>query len=231
MKSLEEVLLCEAYEPENYGGAAQGKGFYIVADHKQGFGAGGELDVTIASNKISIKEKVKPNNGNHDVYVCFEKAGNYDLDFNIDCDAKVRFGGMCKVGNLKVKTSGKPLESVFLDIKKCEVFDLGDADALRVDLDNLTAIKQFIGPKAKECGFRIAKCNNLVSIDLSNILNTPAANGRLYIRNCKKLSSIDFPQAISMDLQLEKLPVLNDATKSAAQALCDKCSVKFIDMI
>lgn len=231
MKSLESVLLCEEYDPKEYGGGAQGKGFYIAIDNKQGFGAGGELDVTISGGKITIKEKSKPNSGDHHALLWFEKAGNYDLDIHSDCAINIRFGGLCKVGNLKVKTSGKPFESAYLDIKKCEVFNLEEAGASRVDLDNLTAIKQFIGPKSNECGFRIAKCNNLISVDLSDILNTPAAPGRLYIRNCKKLTSIDFPQAISMPLHLEKLPALSNGTKVAAEELCKKCKVQYIDMI
>lgn len=231
MKSLEQVLCCEAYDPNQYGGAAQGKGFYLVIDNKQGFGAGGELDVTIKGNKIDIKEKKAPAQGNHDAFLCFEKAGSYNFEINADCDIKLRLGGMCKISNLTVKTTGKPLINVYLDIKKCEVFDISGVDTGRVDLDNLGGVKRLIGPTAKQCGFRIAKCSNLESIDLSGIQNTPKESGRLYIRNCKKLTSIDFPQAISMPLQLEKLPSLAPGVSAAADKLCKKCNVQYYDML
>lgn len=232
MKTLAEVLLNEAYEPENYGGAAQGKGFYILADHAQGFAAGGELDIKINGNRVIIKEISKPKRGDHKLYLCFEKAGNYNLEFQTDCDADLELAGQCKVGNLTVKTTGKPFSRVYLGIKKCDTFDLSGTNTGRVDLDNLTAIKTFIGPKSNECGFRIAKCNNLVSVDLSGIQNTPNdATGRLYIRNCKKLTTINFPQAISMPLHLEKLPSLAPDVAADAEKLCKKCNVQYIDMI
>lgn len=230
MKSLEEVLLCEAYEPNEYGGSAQGTGFYIVIDNKQGMGAGGVLDVKINGNKISIKEKSKPTRGEHDAFLCFEKAGNYELDIQSNCSMKLRIGGACKIGNLKINTSGHPLGPVYLEAKKCDRLDLKGSDAEYVGLDNLTAIKDFVAPTSKECGFRIAKCNNLESVDLSGIQNTPAGMGRLYIRNCKKLAAISLPQAISMPLQFEKLPAINAGAKQLAQKLCDKCKVQFYDM-
>lgn len=232
MKTLAEVLLNEAYEPEKYGGAAQSKGFYILADHEEGIGAGGKLDIAINGTKVIIKETSKPKRGNHRMYLCFEKAGKYDLEFQADCDIDIDFAGQCKVGNLTVKTTGKPFSSIYLSLKKCDTFDLSEANTGRVDLDNLTAIKTFLGPKANVCGFRIAKCNNLTTVDLSGIQNTPNdATGRLYIRNCKKLTTIDFPQAISMPLHLEKLPSLDPAVATAAEKLCKKCNVQYIDMI
>lgn len=240
MKSLEEVLLCEAYEPENYGGAAQGKGFYILIDGLVGSKHDGETDVTINGNKITIKEKSPISRGTHRAYICFEKAGNYNIDIQADCDIDLQVGGACKINNLQINTTGKPLAAIYVSNQKVVNLDLSNTDTGYLGLDGVTALKNVVGPKSKECGFRIAKCSNLESVDLSNIINTPTGKrdggagysiGRLYIRNCKKLSVIDFPQAIGMDLQLEKLPLLNDATKNAAQALCDKCGAKFIDMI
>ena len=233
MKSLEHILCCEQYNPAEYGGSAQGKGFYIVADHKNGFGQGGELDIKIAGNKITIKENKKPSRSDqgHYVFLVFEKAGKYNLDIAAGCgNLNLRIGGVCKA-SLVLSTSGSPIQSLFIDNKKLETIDLKGADFGYMDFDGLTALKSIIGPTSKECGFRIAKCTNLTSVDFSNILTTPrGTSGRLYVRNCKKLATLMLPQAIGMDLHLEKLPALSQALKQLAKELCEKSGVKYIDL-
>lgn len=61
-----------------------------MIDHKNDFGAGGELDVKIQGTKITIKEKKAPSRDGHHAYLCIDKPGNYDFDIQTDCDITFR---------------------------------------------------------------------------------------------------------------------------------------------
>lgn len=220
MKSLYESLVIEAYEPESYGGAAQGAGFYVLADHKNGFGAGGELDIKIQGQKVIIKEKKASGDKYHMVYLDIEKPGTYNFDIQADCDIQLNIKSEKAVKEIILTTSGKPIVRLFIDCKKCQFVNLTKSDIGYFDMDGQTKLQELAGPTSKECGFRIAKCPNLEELDLSGIMSTPTNGGagRLYIRNCKKLTSIRPPQAVGMDLNLEKLPALSTA---AAKVVAD----------
>ena len=220
MKSLYETLVIEEWDPESYGGAAQGAGFYVQADHKDGYTAGGELDIKIQGQKITIKEKKSSGDKAHRVHLDIEKPGTYNFDIQADCDISLYIYSERAVKGINLATSGKPIANFFMDCKKCQFVNLSKADICYFDFDGQTKLQELTGPTAKECGFRITKCTNLESVDLSGIMSTPTNGGmgRLYILNCKKLSSIRPPQAVGMDVNLKKLPALSAA---AAKVIAD----------
>lgn len=232
MKSLYESLVIEAWEPESYGGAAQGAGFYIQADHKNGFGAGGELDIKIQGQKITIKEKKASSDKSHHVYIDIDKPGTYNFDIQADCDIALYIKSEKAVKEINLATSGKPIARLHMDCKKCQFVNLSKSDIGYFDFDGQTKLQELAGPTAKECGFRIAKCPNLESVDLSGIVSTPTngGEGRLYIRNCKKLSSIRPPQAVGMDMNLEKLPALSAAAAKVVADVVTKSGHKCYDL-
>ena len=158
MKSLYESLVIEAWDPESYGGAAQGAGFYIQADHKNGFGAGGELDIKIQGQKIIIKEKKSSGDKVHYVYVDIEKPDTYNFNIQADCDISLYIKSEKAVKEINLATSGKPIAKFFVDCKKCQFVNLSKADICYFDFDGQTKLQELVGPTAKECGFRIAKC-------------------------------------------------------------------------
>lgn len=231
MKSLYESLVIEDWDPESYGGAAQGAGFYVQADHKDGYTAGGELDIKIQGQKITIKEKKSVGDKAHRVEVDIEKPGTYNFDIQADCDISLYIYSEKAVKGINIATSGKPIANLFMDCKKCQVVNLSEADICYFDFDGQTKLQELIGPTAKECGFRIAKCPNLESVDLSGIVSTPTngGTGRLYIRNCKKLSTIRPPQAVGMDVNLEKLPALSAAAAKVIADVATKSGYKCFD--
>lgn len=208
------------WEPESYGGSAQGVGFQVQADHKQGFGAGGVLDISIKGQKIIIKEKKPGDSRGHHVYLDIIKPGAYNFDVQTDCDITLYLKTEKTVKEINFATSGKPIDRFIYDCPKCPFLNLSKSDIGYFDIDGQTKLQELVGPTSKECGFRVAKCPNLESIDFSGILSTPTNGGvgRLYIRNCKKLSSIRPPQAVGMDMNLEKLPALSAA---AAKVVAD----------
>lgn len=233
MKTLFESLVIEAYDPENYGGAAQVAGFYIMIDHKEGFGAGGELDVKIQGQKIIIKEKKAPSRDKmHHAYLCIEKPGAYSFDIQADCDVDLSIKSEKAVKEINVATSGKPLSRLFIDCKKCQFVNLSKSDINYFGFDGQTKLQEVVGPTSKECGFRIAKCPNLEALDFSGIMSTPSngGEGRLYIRNCKKLSSIRPPQAVGMDVHLEKLPALSAAVVKTISDIATKSGHNCFDL-
>ena len=113
MKSLYESLVTEEWDPESYGGAALGAGFYVQADHKEGYTAGGELDIKIQGQKIIIKEKKSVGDKAHRVEVDIEKPGTYNFDIQADCDISLYIYSEKAVKGINIATSGKPITNLF----------------------------------------------------------------------------------------------------------------------